>query len=51
MELLQQLFIGFHPDDIFGRKISVDMSELLLVFGTIFISMVVMVAFGKWWSR
>jgi hypothetical protein len=51
MELLSQLFIGFHPDDLFFRKVSVDMAELILVFGTIAITMGVMVAFGKWWSR
>jgi hypothetical protein len=45
------LFVGFHPDDVFGGVISVDMSELLIVFGTIAISMVAMVAFGHWWSR
>jgi len=45
------LFIGFHPDDIFGRTVSVDMAELLVVFGAIAITMVVMVAFGNWWSR
>jgi hypothetical protein len=50
MELLT-LFIGFHPDDIFDRKVSVDMAELLIVFGTLAISMGVLVVFGKWWSR
>ena len=45
------LFIGFHPDDVFGRLISVDAAELVIVFGTIAISMVFMVAFGNWWSR
>jgi len=45
------MFIGFHPDDVFGRLVSVDMAELLVVFGTIAISMGVMVAFGNWWSR
>ena len=50
MEVLT-MFIGFHPDDVFGRLVSVDMAELLVVFGTIAISMGVMVAFGNWWSR
>ena len=45
------LFIGFHPDDVFGRAISVDAAELLLVFGTIAASLVIMVWFGNWWSR
>ena len=48
---LTSLFIGFHPDDVFGAKISVDIAELLVVFGTITISLGVMVAFGNWWSR
>jgi hypothetical protein len=45
------LFIGFHPDDVFGRLISIDAAELVIVFGTIAISMGFMVAFGNWWSR
>jgi hypothetical protein len=45
------LFIGFHPDDVFDRLVSVDMAELIIVFGTIAISMGAMVAFGHWWSR
>ena len=45
------LFVGFHPDEVFNSKISVDAAELLLVFGTIAISMVLMVIFGNWWSR
>ena len=45
------LFIGFHPDDVFGRLVSVDMAELLVVFGTLAISMGAMVVFGNWWSR
>ena len=55
---LSSLFIGFHPDDVFqwfvpGDKalFSVDMAELVLVFGTIAISMGIMVWFGNWWSR
>jgi hypothetical protein len=48
---LAGLFIGFHPDDIFGQQVSVDMAELLIVFGTIAISLGVMVVFGNWWSR
>ena len=50
MELVQ-LFIGFHPDDLFGQQISVDAAELVLVFGTIAASLGVMVWFGNWWSR
>ena len=50
MDLLG-LFIGFHPDEVFGSTVSVDMAELILVFGTIALSMVAMVAFGNWWSR
>jgi hypothetical protein len=45
------LFIGFAPDEIFGGVISVDMAELLIVFGTIAGSLGLMVAFGNWWSR
>jgi hypothetical protein len=45
------LFVGFHPDEVFGSKVSVDMAELLVVFGTISISMVIMVILGNWWSR
>lgn len=45
------MFVGFHPDDVFDRKVSVDMAELLIVFGTIAISLGFMVWFGKWWSR
>ena len=48
---LVTLFVGFHPDEVFNSLISVDAAELLLVFGTIAISMVFMVAFGNWWSR
>jgi hypothetical protein len=55
---LKGLFIGFHPDGVFdflypGAKslVSVDMAELIIVFGTIAISMGAMVAFGNWWSR
>ena len=48
---LTNLFIGFHPDDVFGRVVSVDMAELLVVFGAIAISLGIMVAFGNWWSR
>jgi hypothetical protein len=51
MELAHQLFIGWHPDDIFFRQVSVDMAELLIVFGTIAASMGVLVVFGNWWSR
>ncbi len=45
------LFIGFHPDEVFGNAVSVDIAELMVVFGTITLSMVAMVAFGNWWSR
>jgi hypothetical protein len=58
MERLGQLFIGFHPDEVFGplypgvkSLVSVDMAELIIVFGTIALSMGVMVVFGNWWSR
>jgi hypothetical protein len=50
MELLS-LFIGFHPDDVFFRAVSVDMAELIIVFGTIAGSLGLMVVFGNWWSR
>lgn len=45
------LFIGFHPDELFFNKVSVDFAELIIVFGTIFLSLGVMVVFGNWWSR
>jgi hypothetical protein len=45
------LFIGFHPDDVFDRAVSVDMAELIIVFGTIALSLYAMVLFGNWWSR
>jgi hypothetical protein len=48
---LSLLFAGFKPDEIFGSYISVDAAELLLVFGTIAISMAILVWFGNWWSR
>ena len=48
---LFNLFIGFHPDDLFGRNISVDAAELVLVFGAIAVSLGIMVWFGNWWSR
>ena len=51
MEFLSALFIGFHPDDVFLRQISVDMAELVIVFGTIALSLGAMVWFGNWWSR
>ncbi|HWO73994.1 MAG TPA: hypothetical protein VNN21_10595 [Dehalococcoidia bacterium] len=57
MELVS-LFAGFHPDEIFGwlipgekTLVSVDMAELIIVFGTIAASLGVMVVFGNWWSR
>ena len=58
MNLLQQLFVGFHPDEVFGplypgakSLVSVDMAELIIVFGTIAASLWVMVILGNWWSR
>ena len=48
---LFSLFIGFHPDELFGEAISVDAAELLLVFGLLIASLGVMVWFGNWWSR
>jgi hypothetical protein len=51
LEILGVLFAGFEPDKIFGGVFSVDMSELIIVFGTITISIVAMVWFGNWWSR
>ena len=50
MELIS-LFIGWHPDDVFLRQVSVDMAELIIVFGTIAATLGVMVVFGNWWSR
>ena len=57
MELIG-LFIGFHPNEVFGplypgakSLVSVDMAELIIVFGTLAISMAVMVKLGDWWSR
>ncbi len=51
MNLVSLLFLGFHPDEIFFGKLSVDAAELFIVFGTIVISMFLMVVFGNWWSR
>jgi hypothetical protein len=51
MDLTSLLFAGFHPDDLFFRTVSVDMAELLVVFGTIALSLGLMVIFGNWWSR
>lgn len=48
---LYSLFIGFHPDELFGESISVDAAELVLVFGLLAVSLGVMVWFGNWWSR
>lgn len=48
---LASLFIGFHPDDVFFRLVSVEMAELFLVFGTIVVSLGALVWFGNWWSR
>jgi hypothetical protein len=51
MALITQLFLGFDPDKVFGGKASVDFSELVLVFGTIAISLGFLVIVGNWWSR
>ena len=48
---LNQLFLGFDPDKVFGSKISVDFAELVLVFGTIAISIAFLVVVGNWWQR
>ncbi len=50
MEIFE-LFIGFEPDEILGRLVSVDFAELIVVFGTLTVSMAFMVVFGNWWSR
>jgi hypothetical protein len=51
LDVLSVLFAGFEPNEIFGHIVSVDMAELLLVFGTIAASLGIMVVFGNWWSR
>ncbi len=48
---LTGLFIGFHPDELLGGIVSVDMAELVIVFGTLVLSLGAMVVFGNWWSR
>jgi len=48
---LTSLFIGFHPDDVFGRAVSVDLAELIVVFGAIAFTVGMMVILGNWWSR
>jgi hypothetical protein len=48
---LTGLFIGFHPDELFFEMVSVDMAELIIVFGTLALSLGAMVWFGNWWSR
>ena len=48
---LSALFIGFHPNDVFFNKVSVDFAEFMVVLATITISMVIMVVLGNWWSR
>ena len=48
---LSSLFIGFHPDDVFGRTVSVDGAELILVFSLLVGGLGIMVWFGNWWSR
>jgi hypothetical protein len=45
------LFSGFHPDDVFGRSVSVDGAELILVFGLLAGGLGIMVMLGNWWSR
>ena len=51
IETINQLFLGFDPDKVFGGQASVDISELVLVFGTITISLAFLVFIGNWWSR
>ena len=51
MDLAAALFIGFEPDEILFRVFSVDFSELVVVLGTLLVSLGIMVAFGHWWSR
>jgi len=61
MGLATQLFVGFRPDEVFQKllgwlvggkaPLSVDMSELIIVFGTIAISLGFMVIVGNWWQR
>ncbi|HXH23431.1 MAG TPA: hypothetical protein VNN10_15535 [Dehalococcoidia bacterium] len=51
MEVLGVLFAGFEPNKIFLELVSVDMAELIIVFGTIAVSLGLMVVFGNWWSR
>ena len=48
---LNQLFLGFDPDKVFGSQISVDFAELVLVFGTITLSLAFLVIVGNWWQR
>lgn len=51
MAVLSVLFAGFEPNEVFGELVSMDMAELIIVFGTIAASIGIMVAFGNWWSR
>jgi len=51
MELLIPLFAGFHPDQVLGHLFSVDFSELVIVFGSIAVSLGALVWFGNWWSQ
>ena len=51
LELLSLLFAGLEPNQLFDKVFSVDMSELILVFGTIAITLGIMVVFGSWWQR
>ena len=51
MESMITLFAGFHPDEVFNHIFSVDFAELIIVFGSIAISLGILVKFGDWWSR
>jgi len=51
LEVLSVLFAGFEPNKIFFEQVSVDMAELIIVFGTVAISLGLLVVFGNWWSR
>jgi hypothetical protein len=51
MELLTVLFSGWEPHEVIFELVSVDMAELIIVFGTIAASLGIMVVLGNWWSR
>jgi ABC-type Mn2+/Zn2+ transport system permease subunit len=51
LDIQSLLFAGLEPNQLFGKVFSVDMSELLLVFGTIAITIGILVVFGNWWQR